>query len=569
MKVLLRRWKAVSLFMLLAVPLLLAPLADAAATGVVSGTVKGTDGAPFKGAFVRAQNQKTKINYIVLSDKQGKYRFDDLAPGTYEVRASTVDFKTDPRSVSLAANRPSVLDFALQKADVHWPDISNQQGKMLLPDDPGKTVLFTRCMSCHGLQTKIAANRFNEAGWRAMIGLMRDPNGVGDTRITDHETDVLAPYLAKVFGLDSEVSKSPADLPGYATSKHAEFSDEAMKIKFVQYDLPLPNRIPWVATPNFRKEGNVWFVESWGSNGFGKLVPDTGEIDEVHVDAPGRRHMLHIHSASEGPDGLVWFAEANRCQLNSYNPATKKISSYVPPSCGQKAGNGDEGGDGPSEVRVDKLGNVWANAGNLWRFDPKTEKFTEFPEGGDAYGFVLDDKDGNVFFAQLWAGQIGEVDIKTLKLKRWIPPSTLRLPEQNKNQPDEVGNTQVHPKVAGPRRISSDSKGMIWFGEWFAGQLGRFDPTTETFTEFPLPGPSPTPYGVGVDANDNVWYASYDTDVLGRLDPKTGKVTEYPLPYSGNEIREILQDVDGRMWFGTSFNNKVGYFIPPEGLKKK
>jgi virginiamycin B lyase len=557
------------LFASLAAAFFSASRANAATTGVISGTVKGLDGAPFKGAFVRAQSQKTKINFIVLSDKQGKFQIEDLAPGDYDVRASTVDFKTDPHAVSLTADKPAVVDFALQKANVHWPDISNQQGKMLLPDGPGKTVLFTRCMSCHGLQTKIAANRFDEDGWRAAMALMRDPNGVGDTRITDQEVATLAPYLAKVFGVDSVVSKSPADLPGYMASKHPEFSDDAMKIKFVQYDLPLPNRIPWVATPNFRKEGNVWFVESWNSNGFGKIVPDTGEIDEVRVSAEGRRHTLHIHSASEGPDGIVWFAEANRCQLNKYDPATKKISSYVPPSCGGKAGNGDEGGDGPSEVRVDKLGNVWANAGNLWRFDPKTEKFTEFPEGGDAYGFVLDEKDGNLFFAQLWAGKIGKVDIKTLKLKRWDPPATVRLAAENKNEPDEVGNTQVHPKVAGPRRISSDSKGMIWFGEWFAGQLGRFDPTTEKFTEFPLPGPAPTPYGVGVDANDNVWYASYDTDVLGRLDPKTGKVTEYPLPYSGNEIREILQDVDGRMWFGTSFNNKVGYFIPPEGLKKK
>lgn len=569
MKAFVKRFGVAFLFASLAVGQWFAPPASSATTSVISGTVKGTDGAPFKGAFVRAQSRKTKINFIVLSDKQGKYRFDDLAPGDYDVRATTVDFKTDTHPVSLTADQPAVVDFALQKAVVHWPDISNQQGRLLLPDGPAKTVLFTRCMSCHGLQTKIAANRWDEDGWRAAMAMMRDPNGVGDTRITDEEVSTLAPYLAKVFGVDSVVSKSPADLPGYAASQHAEFSDEAMKIKFVQYDLPLPNRIPWVATPNFKKEGNVWFVESWNSNGFGKLVPDTGEIEEVRVSAEGRRRMLHIHSASEGPDGMVWFAEANRCQLNRYDPATKKIASYVPPSCGKKAGNGDEGGDGPSEVRVDKLGNVWANAGNLWRFDPKTEKFTEFPEGGDAYGFVLDEKEGNVWFAQLWLGKIGEVDIKTLKLKRWDPPSTVRLAALNKNEPDEVGNTQVHPKVAGPRRISSDSKGKIWFGEWFAGQLGRFDPTTETFTEFPLPGPAPTPYGVGVDASDNVWYASYDTDVLGRLDPKTGKVTEYPLPYSGNEIREILQDVDGRMWFGTSFNNKVGYFIPPEGLKKK
>jgi virginiamycin B lyase len=556
-----------ALFRAVGLVCLFACLSYGATNGTITGSVKGPDGVPFKAAFVRAQSQKTKITFIVLSDKDGKYRFQKLAPGAYQVRAGTFEYQSDPRDANVTAAHPVQLDFALQKADVRWPDISNRQGVLLLPDAPGKKVLFTRCMSCHGLQTKIAANRFNEDGWRSLIALMRDPTGIADTRISDQDVATLAPYLAKVFGVDSQVSKSPTDLPGYVQSKHAEFSDEAMKLQYAQYDLPLPNRIPWIATPNFNKQGNVWFVESWSSNRIGRLNPETGQIDEFDVPPDAHRRTLHVHSAVEGPDGNVWFAAAFKCQINKFDPKAKKFTSYRPPSCGKDTGNGDEGGEGPSEVRVDRLGNVWANAGNLWRFDPKTEKFTEFPEGGDAYGFVLDQKEGNVWFAQLWAGKIGEVDIKTLKLKRWTPPATLMLAETNKDQPDEVGNTQVHPKSAGPRRISSDSKGMIWFGEWFAGQLARFDPSTETFKEFPLPGPAPTPYGVGVDRNDFVWYASYDNDTLGRLDPNTGKVLEYPLPYSGNGIREILQDVDGRMWFGTSFNNKVGYFIPPEGLK--
>jgi len=78
--------------------------------------------------------------------------------------------------------------------------------------------------------------------------------------------------------------------------------------------------------------------------------------------------------------------------------------------------------------------------------------------------------------------------------------------------------------------------------------------------EFDLPGPEPTPYGMGIDSNGGVWYASYNMDVLGRFDPKTGKVTEYPFPHSENTIREMFLDNDGRMWYGTPSNNKVGYF---------
>jgi streptogramin lyase len=280
-----------------------------------------------------------------------------------------------------------------------------------------------------------------------------------------------------------------------------------------------------------------------------------------------QRHAMHVHSVIQAQDGSVWFVEDTQCRLSRFDPETQKITQYQPPSCKQGATAPGVAGlklQGGGSVRMDRLGNVWVNAGNLWRFDPKTEKFTEFPEGGNAYSLELDPKEGNVWFAQLEEGKIGMVDIKTLKLTRWTPPASLKLAAMNKDYPDEIGNTLDHPKSAGPRRITPDANGIVWFGEWWAGQIGRFDPKTQTFQEFPLPDPDPTPYGIGVDQHGYVWYSSYDDDILGRLDPKTGTVVEFPFPYSGNGIRELIPDAQGRMWFGTPFNNKVGYFIPPD-----
>jgi virginiamycin B lyase len=105
-----------------------------------------------------------------------------------------------------------------------------------------------------------------------------------------------------------------------------------------------------------------------------------------------------------------------------------------------------------------------------------------------------------------------------------------------------------------------DTDGIVWFGEFNAGKIGRFDPKTQTFTEYPLPGPEPTPYGLGIDADHHIWYSSYNMDVLGRFDPKTGKTVEYPFPHSENTIREFIRDAQGRMWYGSPSNDKVGYF---------
>ena len=117
------------------------------------------------------------------------------------------------------------------------------------------------------------------------------------------------------------------------------------------------------------------------------------------------------------------------------------------------------------------------------------------------------------------------------------------------------------PPTAGlPRQIAADTDGTIWFGEYAAGKLGHFDPKTEAFKEYTLPGPDASPYALGIDRAHHVWYSSEQMDVVGRLDPNTGQVTEYPFPQSENTMREFIPDSEGRMWFASPANNKVGYF---------
>ena len=95
------------------------------------------------------------------------------------------------------------------------------------------------------------------------------------------------------------------------------------------------------------------------------------------------------------------------------------------------------------------------------------------------------------------------------------------------------------------------------------GKIGRFDPKTETFKEFQLPGPEPSPYALGIDRTHMIWYASHEQDTIGRFNPETGEVTEYPFPHSEISMREFFLDSQGRMWYGSPANDRIGYFIPP------
>ncbi|MGH9680514.1 MAG: virginiamycin B lyase family protein, partial [Candidatus Acidiferrales bacterium] len=554
--------------------LLSAAFAGALSAGEISGTVKGPDGSAFKGAFVHAQNSKTKITVDVLSDRNGAYRVENLDPGDYVVTAAAEGYKSDPRrGVKVDADLPVSLDFALQKGMVRWADLSIHEGQVLLHDGPGKQLLFYRCMSCHGLQTKIAAARRDEDGWSECVALMRNRvGGVGDLRITDADGAAIAKYLGTVFSVDSNLAHSPADLPEYSKVKHAEFSDEAMKIVYVLYDLPQIGRIPWVAYP--QSDGAVWMPHSWTADQIAKLDQKTGEVQEYNVPQDVRR-AVHVHSVLQAPDGMVWFSEDAACNLGKFDPETKKITMYKPPFCRPKPDDAQTGrgmhsiGLGSmNSIRLDPYGYLWGGGSMLLRFDPRKEEFMEFPEARTPYGIELD-KQGNIWFAEFpKEGMIGKMDTKTLKITKWTPPTTLRLAALNKGKPDsDYGNSNPYPKTAGPRRITVDSQGIVWFGEWWGNQIGRFDPKTETFKEYALPDPDPTPYAIGVDHYGYVWYSSYDDDILGRLDPKTGSVVEFPLPFSGNGMRELMPDSQGHMWFGTPFNNKVGYFIPPEPSK--
>ncbi len=500
--------------------ILAASSADAAS---ITGTVTGPDGAPFRAAFVQARNAKTKITVHVLSDSQGHYRVENLAAGDYRLQIRAPGYRADPKTgLTLTADQTVTQDFALQKSFVRWNDLSYYQGFKLLPDARGKDVLFANCIACHGFETRMATVTRNEDGWRARVSYMRDAMGffVSAPRrgFNDQKAEDVVYYINHVFGEDSVLPKSPTEVPGYEETVH-KFSDEALKIVYVEYETPGPDRMPWSAHPD--KDGKFWIPYYGRANKIARLDPNTGEMQEFPVPNIG---TAAIHSAVPAPDGSVWLAEQGSNKLGRWDPKTQTITEY-------------QDDWATHTIRVAPDGTVWSTGG-LTKFDPATGKFTHIAEVPSAYGIALD-KDSNVWFAELRSdGRIGKVDAKTLQVTKYQPPT----------------------KTGFPRRIQVDNEGVVWFAEFQAGKIGQFDPRTERFKEFALPGPRATPYALGIDTEHKVWYSSEWMDVLGRLDPATGEVVEYPMPQSENTMRDFFMDAQGRMWFGSPANDRVGYF---------
>src|SRR5215467_6497147 len=72
---------------LLACITLAVPLAFGQTTGEISGIVKGSDGSPLPGATVTITGPQMPIGRSVTTLSDGAFRFRDLPPGTYHLKA--------------------------------------------------------------------------------------------------------------------------------------------------------------------------------------------------------------------------------------------------------------------------------------------------------------------------------------------------------------------------------------------------------------------------------------------------------------------------------------------------
>jgi virginiamycin B lyase len=507
-------------------------LASFAYGATIRGTVKGPDGTPFRGAFVQSKNIQTKITVSVLSDRLGRYRVDNLPAGEYRLQVRAVGFKSDPRSgVSLVAQQYATYDFTLQKGVVSWSDISVYQASRLFPQGRGRNAVFGTCFSCHGgFQSRLVSAGLDEAGWRDEVKRMRQVFSFFFTGFTDQNADDAVSYLNTVFGRNSVLPSSPVELPAYKELSRS-FSDDALKIVYVEYDLPRRAALPW--GPALDKNGTVWIPYYGTDNELARLDPKSGEVQEFPLPSQG---AAGAHSAITTPDGTVWFTEQGSNKLARWDPKTREITEYQDEYVSEADGKAARSGN-KFTVGIDSKGNLWTGGRPLSRFDPATNKFTHIDEGPNTYQVLIDRQD-NVWFSENFkGGKIGKVDGKTGKITKYSPPSP----------------------AFSPHRFDMDSLGMLW-ADGRIDKIVRFDPKTETFKEYTLPGPAPSPYAVAIDRNDNFWYSSNEMDSIGRLEPKTGQVIDYPFPYSQISMKQFRLDSQGRIWWVSDSNNNVGYF---------
>ena len=191
----------------------LVAVSPAFADALLSGTIKGADGKPMGGVTVSAKPDGGTITTTVFTDEAGQYFFPELPAGHYRVWAQALSFKTAKDEVDLTANRNQ--DFSLSPMNDAEATFKQLPGNLVLDALPDSTpeqqrmkrIVRNVCTGCHTPSFPLQ-NRFDETGWNAIIGLMKNVNVYGTYLGPEHKPSgilefhqkELAAYLAAARG---------------------------------------------------------------------------------------------------------------------------------------------------------------------------------------------------------------------------------------------------------------------------------------------------------------------------------------------------------------------------------
>jgi virginiamycin B lyase len=125
----------------------------------------------------------------------------------------------------------------------------------------------------------------------------------------------------------------------------------------------------------------------------------------------------------------------------------------------------------------------------------------------------------------------------------------------------------VPTKGAHPHDPAVGPDGSLWFTEQMTNKLGRLNPKTGEFKEYPLTeSENPGPHGLTPDRDGNIWYTANFGGYIGKLDPNTGKVTVYQMPdKKADDPHSLVFDPNGILFFTVQGGNMVGKLDPRSG----
>jgi virginiamycin B lyase len=518
--------------------------------GSVQGVIKSASGQALPGAYVKLINPERRLTFMLVSQAQGRYTMNNLPPGDYTVQGIGNGFQSQPTPVTLTAGKPATADVSLtdKQADVVPNGWIRRPGRVAgneldhelpppnLPAGEGKAIVEAKCNQCHFLY-RLTQMRWTHDNWEQKIAWMRERihERPGAMDLTDQEEKTVVDYLAKNFS-----NTTPKPDPNGRLSRTLLQGDAA---RYIAVDFAIPNSDAALHDIVVDPRGVAW-VNELNQYKLGKFDPVTYEFTDISLP-PGPRKvgiLNHLGPPARGARDSIWFAEigANRRWLQ-FDTKYMEFTTYPAPADfkGQMTGN---------SMRADPNGKmVWSTAGTrIVGLNIETKQFVaydiphfvETKQNPGAYGIDVAG-DGRVWFVEREANKLGRLDPATGKIDEFKTPGT------------DV-----------PRRMGTDWEGNLWVGFHETGQLVKVDQKTGKMTFYQPPTENSGAYHAVADAKRKViWVTLQTADKIARFDPKTETWTEFALPIVESDARRIELDPSNpnRLWWSGDTSSHLGY----------
>jgi streptogramin lyase len=548
------------------------------------GTVKSADGKPLEGVGVSAHRSDERFTTTVYTDLSGRFAFPPMNSGTYKIWAQAVGFETASAEAVLSDGSNKQVDLTLATlADFH-KQLSGTEWAASLPEDTPedrrmKTVFINNCSGCHQVSF-LLQNRFDAAGWGAVITLMEKMLSIGYAPENATPNPVIHAYKSELAAYLGRVRGPENYLLNYKLLPRP--TGDAARIVVTEYDLARPGQPDWTmehngtdwseGTPSrwdgraahdvaVDKGGFVWFADdATPERTLGKLDPRTGSITEYKL-ADEANAAESSHALVFDKVGNIWFANGTEGSPTKFDPETGKFFRYPRPQDIPYSGD---------FITLDTKGNVWSpHREGAFKLDPLTGKFTNYSlKPGKANYDIASDYEDKLWVSQPGGNDMVVVDSHSGKVDRveleYLVSTSYEVTEKDRELSASLGLTPntATPLEKGPRRSAADwQRDTIWVCEFFADRLAKIDAKTRKVTEYPLPHRFSQPYSATVNRKDHtVWITMLNSDRIAKFDPITEKFTEYELPTRGTEIRHIQVDASTNpptVWVPYDRTNKI------------
>lgn len=517
--------------------------------GTVQGVVKSASGQALSGAYVKVFNPERRLTFMVVSQEQGRYTVNNLPPGHYTVQGIGNGFESKPAPVDLTGSRPATADVSL--TEKQGPPIPNgwvrSPGRVAgneldqelpppdLPEGPGKRIVMQKCNQCHYLH-RLTQMRWTHANWEKKIKWMRER--VPERKavdLTDEEERIVVDYLAKNFSNTTPKADANGRLSRTLLQGGAA--------KYIAMDYGLENPDAALHDITVDPRGVAW-VNQLNVYALGKFDPKTYTYSEIRPPTGTKEVGIlnHMGPPARGAGDSIWMAEigTNRRWLQ-FDTRNAEFTSYpAPPDFkGPISGN---------TLRVDPNGKmVWSTAGNrVVGLNIQTRKFSAYDmpywvqTKKKAGGYGLDVAgDGAVWFVEREANRVGRLDPATGKIEEFPTPG-----------------------MDIPRRMGADWNGDLWICYHETGKLVKIDHKTYKMTYYEPPTKKNGAYHAVADpVHKVIWMTEQTADKIARFNPQTETWTEFSLPIIESDARRIEIDPTNpnRIWWSGDTSSHLGY----------